>query len=253
MKFPTLALFLILLSTLASAQEQPRTDTATAAKIENLRKLEAKLKELDQLGDEAKVQVKVEGDKASSLTVNITAVQVLPVAEAAGTSKANRSTRTRLLSLKLTDADIPDEYVDQKIKEFFNTPSRCGSLPAVVISQIGVSADYKVEKDYFYQVPTYTIAVFKDFVYDRASIPRVFWVIIDKDSLGNVAPLLHDLLYRHGGTLPANQISPYRKFSREDTDRLFLEIMTKCGVGYFRREAAYLAVRAASGFAWKGQ
>jgi hypothetical protein len=243
-----------MLSSVANAQEQSPMDAPTAAKIEKLRKLEAQLKEIDQLGEFAKVQVKVEGDKESSLIVKITAVQVPLSAETTQTSKAGKSeTAITLFNLNLTEADIPDEYVDQKIKEFFDTPSRCGSIPSVVISQIGVSPNYKVEQDYFYQAPNYRVTVFKDFVYDRASIPRVFWVIIDKDSLGNVAPLLHDLLYRHGGALPANQISPHRNFSREDTDKLFLEIMTKCGVGFARREAAYLAVRAASGFAWKGK
>ncbi len=253
MKFTTFALFLILLSSVANAQEQPHIDAATAAKIEKLRKLEARLKELDEYGQHAKVQVKVEGDQESSLAVKITAEDVPLSAETVQTSEAGKSTKPLLFNLRLTDADIPDAYVDQKIKDFFEAPNRCGSIPSVVISQIGVSADYKVEQDYSYLVPAYTITVFKGFVYDRASIPRVFWVLIDKDSLGNVAPLLHDLLYRHGGALPANQVSPYRKFSREETDNLFLEIMTKCGVPYARREAAYLAVRSASGFAWKGK
>ena len=67
-------------------------------------------------------------------------------------------------------------------------------------------------------------------MYDRASIPRIFWLIIDKDSLSNVAPLFHDLLYRYGGRLPPNLVSPYREFSREDTDKLFYDLMVKCGV-----------------------
>jgi hypothetical protein len=206
MKFTTLALFLILLPSFANAQEQPRVAETTAAKIENLRKLEAQLKEIDLLGESAKVQVKVEGDKESSLTIKITAAQVSNETEIAQESKeSNSKTRPTLFNLKLTEADIPDEYVDQKINEFFKTLSSCGSIPSVVVSQIGVSPNYKVEKDYLYEDPNYKITVFKDFVYDRASIPRVFWVLSDKDSLGNVAPLLHDLLYRHGGVLPANR------------------------------------------------
>lgn len=118
--------------------------------------------------------------------------------------------------------------------------------------QIGAGVDYRVVEDYTYDSGAYRITVLNGFTYDRASIPRVLWVLIDKDSLSNVAPLLHDLLYRHGGALPENQVSPYRKFSRKDTDDLFLELMTDCGVKRWRREAAYQAVRRFSGFAWKG-
>jgi hypothetical protein len=100
---------------------------------------------------------------------------------------------------------------------------------------------------------TYKITVLKGFTYDRASIPRIFWVIIDKDSLGNVAPLLHDLLYRNGGLLPTNQVTPYRKFSRKETDDLFLEVATKCGVSKWRRDLVYQVVRNFGGSSWKEQ
>ena len=115
-----------------------------------------------------------------------------------------------------------------------------------------IAGNYEVVEDYTYKSGTYSITVPKGFIYDRASIPRVFWVLIDKDSLSNVAPLFHDYLYRNGGELPANQVSPYRKFSREETDELFLELMTKCGVNKWRREAAYQAVRRGAMLAWKG-
>jgi hypothetical protein len=117
--------------------------------------------------------------------------------------------------------------------------------------QVGATADYDVAEDYIYDSGTYKITAWKGFRYDRASIPRIFWVIIDKDSLSNVAPLFHDLLYRHGGVLPADRVTPYRKFSRVEVDNLFRELMGKCGVSPLRRELAYRAVRNFSGFAWK--
>ena len=119
--------------------------------------------------------------------------------------------------------------------------------------QVGATVDYDVVDDYVYDGGTYKITAWKGFRYDRASIPRIFWVIIDKDSLSNVAPLFHDLLYRHGGELPQERVTPYRTFSRLETDNLFRELMGKCGVGAVRRELAYRAVRNFSGFAWNGK
>ena len=131
--------------------------------------------------------------------------------------------------------------------------SMCGSLPGVKLIQLGATRNYEVAEDYLYEPGAYKMTVWKGFVYDRASIPRIFWVLIDKDSLGNVAPLIHDLLYRYGGAIPQNQLSPYRRFSRKEADDLFLELMTKCGVTKGRREAAYQAVRRFAGSSWKGE
>jgi hypothetical protein len=71
--------------------------------------------------------------------------------------------------------------------------------------------------------------------------------------LSNVAPLFHDLLYRHGGKLPQDKVTPYKEFTREETDELFKELMGKCGVGPVTREMAYRAVRTFSADSWKGQ
>lgn len=93
----------------------------------------------------------------------------------------------------------------------------------------------------------------KGFQYDRASIPRIFWVLISKDDLSNVPPLFHDLLYRFGGILPdaGDHVNPYTRFDRDNADKLFDILMEQCGVSGWRRKAAYMAVSMFSGFAWK--
>jgi hypothetical protein len=266
MKLAILALTLLLLvvpsyhsvnrQKLSGAPQDPQGKNA------ELLRLEAKFKQIDKESDP--VKVKVTGEEESSGTVNISVERVAPVVvsndEAAKTNPSKKSekenpgkTEETLLDIDLSTFNVPDEYVDAKIKEVFSTETRCGTLPGVVVSQVGVGANYVVVKDYIYEAGPHSITVLKGFPYDRASIPRIFWVLIDKDSLGNVAPLLHDLLYRHGGVLPTNQVSPYRRFSRLETDDLFLEIATKCGVKRWRRELAYQAVRNFGGSSWKSE
>lgn len=232
----------------------------TQVKNAELLKLEAQFKQIDEQSDP--VKVKVTGDKESSGNVTISVEREIPTvipgvdSANANTSKSTDTGKTvkkkeTLLSIDLSKIDVPDEYINAKIAAAFSTPSESGACPGVKVMQIGAGVNYEVVEDYIYNSGAYSLTVFKGFTYDRASIPRIFWVIIDKDSLSNVPPLLHDLLYRHGGVLPTNQVSPYRKFSRKDTDDLFLELMTKCGVTPWRRELAYQAVRKFAGSAWK--
>ena len=253
-----LALFLLLIPSYKPSGIPQNTQVKNA----ELLKLEAQFKQIDE--ESNPVKVKVTGDKEPSGKVNISVEREVP-AEAtlkdsanANTSKAiwkKKTVRTKetLLDIDLSRIQVPDEYINEKITGVFSTQTRCGTLPGVVVSQIDVGANYVVTEDYIYNSGAYSITVLKGFPYDRASIPRIFWVIIDKDSLGNVAPLLHDLLYRHAGVLPQNQVSPYRKFSRKETDDLFLEVATKCGVKKWRRELAYQAVRNFGGSSWKEQ
>lgn len=276
MKLTAIAAILILLLISdyhkVNRPEPPAVAQDSQVRNAELLKLEAQLKEIEQAADS--IEVKVKGDKESSGSITITGErkevldQPPPPIDNANASNANtananttsgniRATRfkrrkEKLLDIDLSKINVPDEYIAEKATAIMTNPAMCGSLPGVPISQIGVSKFYQTLADYIYDSGAYKITVFKNFVYDRSSIPRVFWAIIDKDSLGNVAPLLHDLIYEHGGVLPTNQISPFRKFSRKDTDDLFLELMTKCGVSKVRRELAYQAVRRFGWVAWNG-
>jgi hypothetical protein len=95
-----------------------------------------------------------------------------------------------------------------------------------------------------------TITARKGFQFDRASIPRIFWVIISKDDLSNVPPLFHDLLYRYAGKLPNQFVDPFITFSREEADHLFYHLMERSGVVSWRLHIAYQAVTRFSSFAW---
>jgi len=148
---------------------------------------------------------------------------------------------------------ITQSFITETIIKIFSRTTNVGSLKSVKVQQIGATADYEVVEDYTYESSGYKITVPKGFVYDRASIPGIFWVVIDKDSLSNVAPLFHDFLYRYGGKPETKYVVPYRTFTREQTDNLFAELMTKSGVVEWRRKAAYKAVRNFSGPYWNGK
>ncbi len=88
---------------------------------------------------------------------------------------------------------------------------------------------------------------------DLASIPRLLWALIASFELSLVAPIMHDLIYRSGGrvALPQGLVEPPdRTFLRKEADDLFLELMTRAKISYWKRNVAYLAVRAFGQSSW---
>ena len=245
----TLILFFISASLLSVGRAQQEPANKPPSQIE---KLEAQFKQLDE--EAGSVTVEASGDKESSGRLKITVeskARTLTDSAAANKSGGPTTTWTKetVLDIDLSQIDVPDEYVQKKIAAALLEPK--GTCPGVDVRKIEPGEDYEVVHDYPYNGGAYTITALAGFRYDRASVPRIVWVLIDKDSLSNVAPLFHDLLYRNGGELPQNQVSPYRTFSRKDTDDLFLELMNRCGVKPWRARAAYRAVREFAGPAWK--
>lgn len=247
MKF-TLLLVSLLLSTIIFVPP-PKADSKAQEtdKLAEVRKLEAQLKELER--NPGTVKVNVSGKAEASANIDVAVVGMKPSTESG--QEGQFTTSRKSLNVDLQNIDVPDEYINEKIAFSFSPDRQIGTCAGVRVMQVGATQDYDVVDDYVYDNGTFKITAWKGFRYDRASVPRIFWVIIDKDSLSNVAPLFHDLLYRHGGELPPERVTPYRKFSRLEADNLFRELMGRCGVGAIRREMAYRAVRSFSGFAWK--
>jgi len=249
-----------------AAPPEKRRPSLESAEI---RALKSEFSQIDAASrlNEVDVSVNIEGDNQSTGKINIsvlrqpqrsmTATTGGPERRADNTNRVNGRTadnplHLEMFSFDLSILDIPDILITQTIVSVFTKTNAVGELAGVKVKQVGATAIYEVVEDYTYQYGPYKITVPRGFVYDRASIPRIFWVLMDKDSLSNVAPLFHDFLYRNGGKPPRNLVLPYRTFTREDTDNLFFELMTKCGVETWRRQAAYKAVRNFSGFAWQG-
>lgn len=87
------------------------------------------------------------------------------------------------------------------------------------------------------------IFVPKDFILDFGSIHRSLWVIIGGPASGKYrrGAFVHDWLYA------------CQRVSRKESDKIFLDMMTKDKVNYFKKYLIYLGVRAGGWYAWNSK
>lgn len=184
-----------------------------------------------------------------------------------------------VMRIDIGGVEVSEEHIYRRMTLIDS--SRAGRLPEVKLIGIGATGIYEVVEDYSYpidycsigrEVPPEsrdhhddlrsqdrqashlcTVTVKAGFQFDRASIPRIFWILVSKDDLSNVAPLFHDLLYRFEGVLHRDWVKPYTTFSRLEADNLFFHLMAKSGVTSWRLHVAYQAVCRFSVFAWGRQ
>lgn len=81
------------------------------------------------------------------------------------------------------------------------------------------------------------------FTFDLASVPRALWSLIAPFELSILAPLVHDFLYRGND----------ERYSRNEADDLFRDLMEREGVPWWRRWAAYAAVVRYGAEFWRGR
>jgi len=125
------------------------------------------------------------------------------------------------------------------------------ALSPPVITYLTEEKLWRLEQDYRYRDGGNMITVPSGFEFDLASVPRAIWWLISPFDLSIAAPLVHDFLYRHGGAPPQGAIIPPRTYARKEADLLFRAIMKEEGVWWWRRAAAYRAVRWFGGAAWR--
>lgn len=157
--------------------------------------------------------------------------------------------------IQLTDEDV-HEIIKNAPQDTRMRSEGSAPVPIVNVTYDARAKTWILTSDCVYTTENgWTITAKKDFAFDLASVPRFFWAIISSFDLSLIAPLYHDLLYRHGGLLPAGQLAPEKnppfRFEREEADKILYELMKKAGVSWWKRQAAYRAVRTFSGFAWK--
>lgn len=121
---------------------------------------------------------------------------------------------------------------------------RSDTLPEAVVRWLGPGFRFRLEEPFAIAERGVEIRIPAGFIFDGASVPRLFWMGISPTELGVVAPLVHDWLYRTGGQ--------YGALSRGDADAIFLDHMKAEGVPGWKRWAAYLAVRVGGGGSWRG-
>ena len=126
-------------------------------------------------------------------------------------------------------------------------------LPEPVLSHLGAGDRWQLVVPC--EIPVgdgLTLTVPEGFTYDLASIPpALMWLIGEDDRLSTLAPLCHDVMYRYRGEVPCEWLAPwYRRFSREESDRLLYTLARRQGCGRLRAWLAWKAVRIIAGRRW---
>lgn len=102
---------------------------------------------------------------------------------------------------------------------------------------------YELQEDYTY----HGITVPKGFRYDGASVPRLALTPFgfQRDGIHRAAALVHDWMYAKRG-----RIEEHNRYSREDADRIFREMLIGSGVKNWHVAIAYAFVRAFGWIVW---
>lgn len=166
----------------------------------------------------------------------------------------NRQVKTDDIEAQINKAS--NEKTDDKPKRIMRSSGADvapPSLPNPAIKYIG--DNWRLAEDCVYTTnDDFTITAKSGFQTDLASIPRIFWALIASFELSITAPVFHDLIYRSAGEVvpPDGEVAPVGKiFTRQETDDIFLELMTRAEVSYWKRNVAYLAVRHFAEHAWR--
>ena len=183
--------------------------------------------------------------QSKSLTDNNSLVAALTKTFAFDIGEANR---------KISSSDIQSRVKTAAMqKTMVATESSVLKMPNPVVTHDG--RDWILAEDCCYAaLDGCVITAKRGFRSDLASIPRLFWAIIASFELSLLAPIMHDLIYRSGGRviLPHGEVTPTgRIFERKEADDLFLELMTRAKVSYWKRNVAYLAVRGFGQSSWQ--
>jgi hypothetical protein len=99
-----------------------------------------------------------------------------------------------------------------------------------------------------------TITVPSGVTTDLASVPRPAWSLLPPDGPWTKAAVVHDFLYRTGGTgvfAGKRWISRVSAYTRAQADQIFDEAMAVLGVGADKRVVIFEAVRLAGAAGWE--
>ena len=100
---------------------------------------------------------------------------------------------------------------------------------------------WKLYVDFTWKFEDGTILLVPEgFVSDKHSAPRLFWSLVPPTEYAEAA-IVHDWLYSKNET----------KWSRKESDEMYLEMLRVLGAGFVRRYTMYYAVRLFGGRAWK--
>lgn len=97
-----------------------------------------------------------------------------------------------------------------------------------------MNGKFELFSDYVYKTKEYLIKVPKGFVTDYASIPKLLRAIILPYGKHSGASVVHDWLYSSNCNL---------EISREQADKIFLEVLKEEKVNFLLRTLMYISVK----------
>jgi hypothetical protein len=109
-----------------------------------------------------------------------------------------------------------------------------------------------MDHDYTLYLPwlNTTILIPKGFIFDGASVPRVFWPILDPVGILLIGSIFHDFGYVYGFLLDEQHNKVFNNASRAFVDRQIRDINTYINGTFILNEIAWVVLRLFGGFVW---
>lgn len=236
-----------------------------------LEEFKKKLNRIDQKvksGESLVINISKGNETAEPVKVNEDSTYSPATKRSAGSEKSSKyrgmrgeDSEAEVFDLDIEQIDVSDEDIREIVRNAAqNRPvyrSMRADVPTVNVTYDVTNKTWILLSDCKYTTDDgWELLAPKDYETDLASVPRFLWAFISSFELGLPGPLFHDLLYRCGGNLPDGQLNPLtdprHRFNRKSADDIFNELMEKAQVSWWKRNAAYQAVRKFAGFAWQG-
>ena len=111
-----------------------------------------------------------------------------------------------------------------------------------------------IDKDYTLYLPwlNNTILIPKGFTFDGASVPRVFWPILDPVGILLIGSIFHDFGYIYGHLLDVEHKKIFDKQPRSFFDRQIRSINTYVNGKFFLNDTAWFILRLFGWIVWSG-
>ena len=112
---------------------------------------------------------------------------------------------------------------------------------------------WEVMEDYIFPFEKMDLLIPKGFIFDGASIPRVFWSVLSPTGLLLIPGLFHDYGYRYDYlwvTSQGNKRKCFEGSGKGFWDRMFLKIGQEVNGMYFANGVAWLALKVGGWGAW---
>lgn len=110
-----------------------------------------------------------------------------------------------------------------------------------------------MDRDYLLYLPWLdtTILIPEGFIFDGASVPRVFWPILDPVGILLIGSIFHDFGYTYNYLLDDGYNKVFNNTSRSFFDQQIRDINTYINGSFFLNDAAWVILRLFGGIVWK--